>query len=73
MFYNPLLTSGLLALMPVNSTTYNLVSLLIGGGALVVALLYLLSTSEELSGLGLGNIGSSSQYYSQYRAFNTGH
>merc|ERR1712168_1473373 len=59
-------TSGLLALMPINSTTYNLATLVIAGGALALVIAYLY--------LG-GDVGSfsteNSQYYNQYRAFNT--
>ena len=53
--------------MPINSTTYNLATLVIAGGALALVIAYLY--------LG-GDVGSfsteNSQYYNQYRAFNTG-
>merc|ERR1712018_118645 len=62
-------TSGLLALIPVNSTTYSLASLVIGGGFLLIATIYLLSSSGALGDLGLDNLAASQ--YNQYRAFNT--
>merc|ERR1712168_75994 len=62
-------TSGLLALMPINSTTYDLATLVIAGGALLLVAGYLLTSSGDL---GLGNLSTeNSHYYNQYRAFNT--
>merc|ERR1712130_697650 len=59
-------TSGLLALTTVNSTTYSLISLIVGGTALAIAIGYLYSVSpafqDQLQG----------QFQSHYRAFNEG-
>ena len=56
--------------MPINSTTYNLATLVIAGGALLLVAGYLLTSSGDL---GLGNLSTeNSHYYNQYRAFNTG-
>merc|ERR1719429_1066204 len=52
-------TSGLLKLTTVNSTTYGLISLIVGGAALAIAFGYLLTVSPSLE----------SQFQSQYRAF----
>merc|ERR1712045_289757 len=48
-------TSGLLKLTTVNSTTYNLISLIVGGSALAVVFVYLLTASPT--------------FQSQYRSF----
>merc|ERR1712025_954660 len=53
-------TSGLLKLTTVNSTTYGLISLIVGGAALAIAFGYLLTVSPSLE----------SQFQSQYRSFN---
>merc|ERR1739838_1034369 len=53
-------TSGLLKLTTVNSTTYGLVSLIVGGAALAIAFGYLITVSPTFQ----------SQFQSQYRSFN---
>merc|ERR1712079_30351 len=57
-------TSGLLALMSVNSSTYSLATLVLGGGALALAILYLwMVAPAELA---------NTEYSQYYRADNTG-
>merc|ERR1712226_840959 len=57
-------TSGLLALMSVNSSTYSLATLVLGGGALLLAIDYLYLVAPA----GLAN----TEYSQYYRADNTG-
>ena len=54
--------SGLLKLTTVNSTTYGLISLIVGGAALAIAFGYLLTVAPA----------AESQFQSQYRAFTEG-
>merc|ERR1712024_7396 len=57
-------TSGLLALMSVNSSTYSLATLVLGGGALLLAIVYLWTVAPaELA---------NTEYSQYYRADNTG-
>merc|ERR1719471_1265795 len=56
-------TSGLLALTTVNSTTYSLFSLIVGGAALAIAIGYLYSTSPAFQDTLQG------QFQSHYRSF----
>merc|ERR1711874_680928 len=57
-------TSGLLALMSVNSSTYSLATLVLGGGALFLAIVYLWSVAPaELA---------NTEYSQYYRADRTG-
>merc|ERR1711953_17852 len=57
-------TSGLLALMSVNSSTYSLATLVLGGGALLLAIVYLWQVAPaELA---------NTEYSQYYRADNTG-
>ena len=60
--FSSLHVSGLLKLTTVNSTTYGLISLIVGGAALAIAFGYLLTVSPSLE----------SQFQSQYRAFTEG-
>merc|ERR1719510_626391 len=53
-------TSGLLALMAVNSSTYSLATLVLGGGALLLAIVYLWSVSPA---------DLNTEYGQYYRAF----
>merc|ERR1719486_1689266 len=53
-------TSGLLKLTTVNSTTYGLISLIVGGAALAIAFGYLITVSPTFQ----------SQFQSHYRSFN---
>merc|ERR1711893_123240 len=53
-------TSGLLKLTTVNSTTYGLISLIVGGAALAIAFGYLITASPTFQ----------SQFRSHYRSFN---
>ena len=53
---------GLLKLTTVNSTTYGLISLIVGGAALAIAFGYLITVSPTFQ----------SQFQSQYRSFNDG-
>merc|ERR1712170_135433 len=53
-------TSGLLKLTTVNSTTYSLISLIVGGAALAIAFGYLITASPTFQ----------SQFRSHYRSFN---
>ena len=55
---------GLLALTTVNSTTYSLISLVVGGAALLIAIGYLITLNPQSYGY--------SQYQSQYRSFSEG-
>merc|ERR1712079_972555 len=52
-------TSGLLKLTTVNSTTYSLVSLIVGGAALAIAFIYLYTVSPAFQ----------TQFQSHYRSF----
>merc|ERR1711976_863875 len=56
-------TSGLLALTTVNSTTSSLISLILGGAALAIAIGYLYSTSPAFQDTLQG------QFQSHYRSF----
>ena len=53
---------GLLKLTTVNSTTYGLISLIVGGAALAIAFGYLITVSPTFQ----------SQFQSHYRSFNDG-
>merc|ERR1719510_2468166 len=57
-------TSGLLALMSVNSSTYSLATLVLGGGALLLAIVYLWTVAPAQ----LAN----TEYSQYYRAGRTG-
>ena len=54
----------LMAQEHVNSTTYSLISLVVGGAALLIAIGYLITLNPQSYGY--------SQYQSQYRSFSEG-